>query len=623
MEPKDNRSLFELWNVLLIGAVVVAFFSSGQLRAASLKNKSDAELFHLVAGGRNDQMKKNGEEANARFVPNSFIDSLWEMSPPDAALAFASTCVEKEAQGQAKFSISREPGVSPPPAGEIGIRWVNGNYYAPPERGMTVLEWNGDQSRICLSDFQILGPVSNGELEKALAETDQYPLRPLVAQRTYEILWWLGRVHRVGDWVGGSSSVSTDDWFQSFWMTPDGPYMGNGILGTPNGEDLEDENYSSFPAFAYLLVRRLTQREGIKPRQPLPKIGHHVDANPDAEFLRVHPRPEKGDQATVRQWVQQITAILRNPDRHKLYSDVLSALVPTEEPLRYKDAEIDRALLELMRNENRAAAVHEKAAADLEQQEKNLEHPDDPAKRREWDDKWHALSRKAVDAHAAAWDVRGAADHAAELLGFRDHASVFDELLNRSENPSSSGSEWTTMNQALTGAAALAGKHPALRPRLIAYLSRPLANIRSAKAPVERCFDSVWRADLRDLQPDLEKLATSSAEEDEDPSVSISPPPETGNRKFHYARVILLAWRETDPLTKIKLDAMINGYVGGSNSIPDFLQKEFDDLPSNDQTAFRNFITWLRSIDDVPWSRKLLEDIFTPHTPRPHDPFED
>ncbi len=77
-----------------------------------------------------------------------------------------------------------------------------------------------------------------------------------------------------------------------------------------------------------------------------------------------------------------------------------------------------------------------------------------------------------------------------------------------------------------------------------------------------------------------------------------------------------MTWRETDPLTKTKLDALLTGTIAGGSYIPEVLRKEFAELPAADQLAFRQFITWMRTVD-IGFSRYYLENAFTPHTPRP------
>ena len=212
----------------------------------SLKVKSNEELLALVIGHK----KTRTEDCAQDQVQPSPLDRLWETPPRESALALASEYLEKEVKDRAKFIISENGNLKPPSHGEIGFRWISGNYYAPPERGMIVLLYDGGNSKIRLSDFQVLGPVTGDELERAYSQTDEHPLRAAVAQQTYDILWWLTRVERVGERMGGTSFSSTDDW-GDFWIKPNGPSFNQVPLGSPNGEDLNDEQFSSLPAIAY------------------------------------------------------------------------------------------------------------------------------------------------------------------------------------------------------------------------------------------------------------------------------------------------------------------------------------------------------------------------------------
>ena len=592
--------------------------ASAETKAAwpSLKDKSNEELLALVIGHR----KTGTEDCAEDQVQPSSLDRLWEMPPREAALALASEYLEKEVKGRAKFIISENGNLKPPSQGEIGFRWVNGNYDAPPERGMIVFLYDGGNSKIRLSDFQVLGPVSGDELERAYSQADEHPLRAAVAQQTYDILWWLTRVERVGERIGGISFSSTDDW-GDFWIKPNGPSFNQVLLGSPNGEDLNDEQYSSLPAIAYQLIQRLIAREGIKPRRPLPTIGRHVDPNSDAEFLRLHPKPDSDDPADSARWAEEMRAILRNPARYEMYNDVLYALVPTADPSRYKAPVINNTLFDLMRRGDDERAVHEKAARDAEAEQQKLLSDLPQTRGGKTEEKHRVLSKLAVHEQSAARTVYLAQDTAGEMLGLRDVVSAFAELLDRAQcpRPKGGGYEFPTSGY-LTGAAAIVSKHPQMRGPLLEYVQKQLADIRGSQVTPAQLFDLIWRSDLRELAPELQKLATTSPNENEDPSISMSPAP-TGTGKFHAARVILLAWREADPLTKTKFDAMLNGYVGRSNAIPEVLRSEFDALPPADQLRFRNFVTWMRSVE-VPWSRRVLEDVFTSHTPRPDLPFE-
>ena len=82
-----------------------------------------------------------------------------------------------------------------------------------------------------------------------------------------------------------------------------------------------------------------------------------------------------------------------------------------------------------------------------------------------------------------------------------------------------------------------------------------------------------------------------------------------------------MAWRETDPLTRAKLNALLTGRLASGGVIPETLRSGFGELSPEDKFAFRQFITWLRSVD-AGFSRRYLENTFTPHTPRPDIQFE-
>jgi hypothetical protein len=278
-------------------------------------------------------------------------------------------------------------------------------------------------------------------------------------------------------------------------------------------------------------------------------------------------------------------------------------------------------LFDLMRRGDDERAVHEKAAHDAEAEQQKLLSDLAQTRGGKTEEKHRVLSKLAVHEQSAARTVYLAQDTAGEMLGLRDVVSAFAELLDRAQRPRPKGEGYGFPNSGyLTGAAAIVGKHAGMRAPLLQYVRKQLANIRQSQITPEQLFDVIWRADFHELAPELQKLATTIPDENEDPSISMSPAP-TGNGKFHAARVILLAWRETDRLTKTKLDAMLNGYVGRSNAIPEVLRFEFDALSPADQLTFRNFVTWMRSVE-VPWSRRVLEDVFTPHTPRPNSPYE-
>jgi len=87
-------------------------------------------------------------------------------------------------------------------------------------------------------------------------------------------------------------------------------------------------------------------------------------------------------------------------------------------------------------------------------------------------------------------------------------------------------------------------------------------------------------------------------------------------RQYLYSDVMDMLVPISDPLRypdeRIN-DALLDVLHRGRAEV---LRKEFAELSAADQLAFRQFITWLRTVD-VSFSRRYLENTFTPHTPRP------
>jgi hypothetical protein len=156
------------------------------------------------------------------------------------------------------------------------------------------------------------------------------------------------------------------------------------------------------------------------------------------------------------------------------------------------------------------------------------------------------------------------------------------------------------------------GRHPDLRPKLVEYLRPQIAN----KTPgwPNDALEIIWRSDLREFTPWLEELANTTPPAGQNDT-------EKSESTTRDARTVLLAWRESDALTKTKLDIMLTGSIGRGASIPEVLRTEFEALSGENKMAIRNFVTWMRTID-VSWSRRYIENIFTPHTPRPDILFE-
>jgi hypothetical protein len=364
----------------------------------SLKDKTDAELLRFVLGRREEEKGFVSEDNIGDRAQLSPLDRLWEMDPKEAALAIVADHVDLDQKGVI-FEIDN-PTAKPPASGEIGIRWISGNEYAPPAEGVTILKYDGYRSKLLLSEVQIEGRPSKDEIEKAVMHTDEHPLYRKVAQQTYEIVWWLRHVRfkeEPSSYTSGEIS-SVDD-IGRFWMTPDGPTVEQAIFGKPCGGCINrNEDPEAYASFADALLRRLMQRSGIKRRYPIPKVGVWKAPDADSEFLEKNLPPDQPESKAADQYVKRLCNILRNPQRGDLYDAVMDMLVPISEPLRYKNKEIDAALLDLVHR-----AVEAQAKPTPSDEDSEVLNPDDPdyetkkKARREKQDKSRAEQRLRIE----------------------------------------------------------------------------------------------------------------------------------------------------------------------------------------------------------------------------------
>jgi hypothetical protein len=376
-----------------------------------------------------------------------------------------------------------------------------------------------------------------------------------------------------------SASYSSGDNMGRFWMNPDGPTLDEVIISEPCGQCIDaNKDPQAYVGFADILLRRVIRRSGIKDRYPIPLIGKWKAQDEDDDFLHNHRPPEPTDAKAVSEYIQRLCAILKNPDRTHLYDTAMERLVPISDSLRYKDSRIDEALLVAMRRglaEKREPPPVPQIDYDLDKAEREKQR----AARKEEFEKAYREGQKISD-------IKSAGPEAAEKLGMHDASQAFDELLGLGKDKVIP----------LMPAAKIAGRHPDLRRRLLEYLKADLS------------LEAIWRADMRELERELEQLAGSDSAYE----LFYKYTPE--QEKAHHAAVLLATWREPDKLTKTKLDIMLTGAIGRAVDIPEVLRKEFSELSESDQLKVRNFVTWMRTVD-VPWSRRYIENTFTPHTP--------
>jgi hypothetical protein len=580
--------LFVLILVLAVIAGIATVLKSSPRPTAvsSLREKTDAELLEFVAGHRDSSGRYVSDENDDDRARPSPLDRLWEMDPKEAALALVTDFVNPRQRGTIVFEID-DPNAKPPQSGEIGLWEMGGAHYGPYEESLTILKYDGYNSKLLISKVGTEGLPSREELDEAVMKTDEHRLYRSVAQQTFEILWWLRHVRFKNEPRSSSSATfSSADNLGRFWMKPDGPKLDEVIIGEPCGQCIDaNKDPNAYVGFADTLLRRVIRRSGIKERYPIPKVGKWKPEDEDDDFLHTRPAPELTDDKAVSEYVQRLCAILKNPDRTHLYDTVMERLVPIFDPLRYKDNRIDEVLLVAMRRglaEKREPPPAPEIDYDLDKTEREKQR----AARKEEFEKAYREARKITD-------MKSSGPAAAEKLGMHDASQAFDELLRLGKDKVIP----------LMPAAKIAGRRPDLRRQLMDYVKPDLD------------LETIWRADMRELEGELETLAGSDSAYE----LFYRYTPE--QEKVHRAAVLLATWRESDKVTKTKLDIMLTGAIGRATDIPDVLRKEFSELSAAEQLKVRNFVTWMRTVD-VPWSRRYIENTLTPHTPRPDILFE-
>jgi hypothetical protein len=545
----------------------------------SLREKTDQELVELLTGRKLPAPPDPYINSKDRIDPSP-LDRAWEMPPAEAALALVSDHMKH------KVSLKiDDPKAEPPKKGEIGLRWVSGGHYGPPRHGVTILKYDGYKSQLLVSEVELNGEASKDEIEKAVMKTDAHKLNRLVARQTYEMLWWLGHVRVQGESnIPGFAQVPTyPDVPTRFWIEPGGIVLKGFETDFFHacGECLAAGNKAAYAEFAEFLLLRLLKRSGIQDRYPMPTIGRHIDRNDDENFLHTSP-PENA--TALQHWIGRLIEILRNPERQELHSTIMERLVPTSEPLRYSDPRIDDAMLVVMHRGLEASA-----------RLKRLEDEPDGGVDRTRERR--RLSESESNAFQALY-----------RLGFHDATKAFDEFFALAKKPAEGHAQQEAF---LIAAASIAGRHPDLRPPLAEYLTERLSTEKDS-VRLRPLFQAVWRADVRELTPSLEKVAAG-------------PPPDSDPRITEEiareASQILTAWRETDPLTKTKIDALLTILLGEGASIPEVLRAEFEALSPESKFQLRQFITWLRSAD-ASIQHHHLESTFTPQMPLPDIPYE-
>ncbi|MGI8604669.1 MAG: hypothetical protein ACR2OZ_16985 [Verrucomicrobiales bacterium] len=139
-------------------------------------------------------------------------------------------------------------------------------------------------------------------------------------------------------------------------------------------------------------------------------------------------------------------------------------------------------------------------------------------------------------------------ERACRALALRGRTDQFDRIAKQLE-ATKDGHIYHGVLGALTHLAQ--SDPPPFNPKLLAILKPHLSH--TDKMMTEILW-AIWSADLRQLQPDLERLATRNSDEYEDGkahSYASSASPVAG--RFHFARKIVGMWSESDVLTRSRL----------------------------------------------------------------------
>ena len=193
----------------------------------------------------------------------------------------------------------------------------------------------------------------------------------------------------------------------------------------------------------------------------------------------------------------------------------IDALVPANNPLRYPGREIDEALLKL-------------------------------------------FDRNQADKTGKYTQVK-----ASRSLALRSRTEYFEDIVR--QLATSDASDYGGILGALTQ---LAQREPdRFNSRLVTFVKPQLSRTNNS---VLALIWTIWSADLRELRPDLERLATRNGDEFEDKKASSyggAVSPVTG--RFHLARKIVSLWEEPDAYARARL--LIALAVGENN---EFIEKE-------------------------------------------------
>lgn len=513
----------------------------------SLKDKSNEELLHIVIGGKQEWRIR--EEAKVKtHLPEKF----WEMAPKDAALALVQENCPPELRPKFQLTFAGNQNTRPPAKGEVGVRWFCFNCFVTD--GARLFHYSGENSSV---------------LVRMADRTKTVSLPRETARQLYEVIWWLchigasePRSPESAKIPGAASTEATaermigsDPTLATFWVSPYLRRTKVTLYDDPvsdwyvNGIDKD-----LLATLADTALYDALKQQGFDARTLIPPRHEEKITDPDEKFVKKSKAPDPSDPTASRIWVTRMLALLRN-NKHLPQSWIIERLIPSQEPMRYKDERIDSALTGFLDR---------------------------------------ALELRKRTNESAAFNAIGDASDAARALAWRDRADVFPKLVALL-----SFEDVSKDHEGIEEAAAvLASKHADLRPKMLERLRNRLGS------------EAIWRGDFRELAPNLEKIATSSPEEIESEKGRVDQSQRRAIRS-HRARAVLTDWRESDALTKLKLDAILEASACYFFRLPEFMYEQYRALTPDDQKRFREFVGWLGSHRSEPgiWTTESLEEL--------------
>lgn len=452
---------------------VYATEAVGQVDATtSLKGKSNEELLRIMIGGNNaDRIEYESK------IRTHLPDHFWTMPPKEAARALIEANSDAKTKQKFRFVLDATDGGHPPSKGEVGLRWHCSHCYLA-EQGLTVLRYAGAESKLVYSVvkvFDLHEDVKPALIERAVNQIKTVPLLEEEARRLYEVIWWLGRTKASPATEAKDSNTaevervfSTGDGDATFWVSSQQPRTQVRLPAFTLNEQLGNGfDHDTRASCAEFLLREALDKHGVDLRQTTATVGRDVSSYPEWKFVFEENPPDPRAVEETQRWVSRMLELLRNP-KNLSRSGIIDKLVPEAEPLRYSDPRIDAALFRLVDRGFGGA---------------NLKGQDD-------------------------WSRFSEAGQAAEALAARDRAEVIPQLMKVLHTETKEKRDWK--KQALQAAVTLAAQHPEFRGELLAYMKKQFVD--PAK-PRFVSFEVIWRADMRELATELEKLATSSSDE--------------------------------------------------------------------------------------------------------------